>query len=134
MHPTGGLADRNHYDIGSLVTVDIMLEEPNEGGHFQSLVQHRWTSQDFEVGDALVFVSHKYHRVDPVVLGCRRTLVLELWSGEERACGHRCDTPHGVCGFEEEMKGPNNAARKEALMERFERHKRKLEQSFLPLR
>ena len=35
-------------------------------------------------GDALVFLSHKAHCVQPVTHGLRQTLVMELWEGEER--------------------------------------------------
>lgn len=41
-----------------------------------SLKQHQ-----FELGDALVFVSHKYHCVGPVTAGRRRVLVTELFCG-----------------------------------------------------
>ena len=30
-------------------------------------------------GDGLAFVSHKYHSIQPVVSGVRRSLVIELW-------------------------------------------------------
>ncbi|CAD7928677.1 unnamed protein product [Amoebophrya sp. A25] len=42
-------------------------------------------------GDALLFVSHKYHCVQPVTRGTRRVLVLEFWRWPERRCGHRCE-------------------------------------------
>jgi hypothetical protein len=34
----GRVGGRDHYDVGSLVTVDVMLEEPTAGGRFQVLV------------------------------------------------------------------------------------------------
>ena len=43
-HPVGGgLPDVRHYDMDSLVTIDIMLDQPNvdfQGGHFQTLEQN----------------------------------------------------------------------------------------------
>ena len=51
----------------------------------------------FEQGDALVFVSHKYHCVAPVESGERRVLVIELWEGDEKACPHRCTERSGTC-------------------------------------
>ena len=91
-----------HYDQGSVLTVDMMLSDSAalDGGRFQTLepggemVQH-----DFEQGDALLFVSHKYHSVSPLVGGRRQVLVVELWEGEERACPHRCVQHWGACRF-----------------------------------
>lgn len=71
-----------------------------EGGDFctlesnDELLHHA----SFEVGgDALVFVSHKYHCVQPVLSGQRQVLVAELWAGVERKCAHRCEYHHGKC-------------------------------------
>jgi hypothetical protein len=57
------------------------------------LLAHR-----FELGDALVFASHKRHCVTPVASGTRRVLVVELWCGEPRHCAHRCEAHWGPCG------------------------------------
>ena len=60
----------HHRDIGSLVTIDVMLSAPEdfEGGRFQtSEVDGTLTSHTgFEHGDALFFISHKPHNVAPV--------------------------------------------------------------------
>ena len=94
----GGLPDPRHHDIGSLLTVDVMLSDPSadfEGGEFHTLEcdgmlqPHAFSA----AGDALMFVSHKYHCVQPVRSGLRHVLVLEFWVGPERHCAHRCDTP-----------------------------------------
>ena len=99
--PKGSLPYPYHHDIGSLVTVDLMLAESGDftGGDFQTLeADGTMTKHAFERGDAMVFVSHKPHCVDTVRSGERRVLVMELWEGEERACGHRCDRHWGECG------------------------------------
>ena len=101
----GGLPDPHHHDIGSLVTVDVMLSDPAsefEGGDFHTLESDgRMQPHEFaRMGDALMFVSHKYHCVQPVRAGLRRVLVLEFWLGPERRCAHRCDTPPQVpCSY-----------------------------------
>lgn len=93
--PPGSLPHLYHNDEGSALTCDVMLSEPGvdfSGGEFQTLegdgtlVKHA-----FGKGDCLVFVSHKPHCVSPVKSGERRVLVIELWEGIERQCGHRCE-------------------------------------------
>jgi hypothetical protein len=112
MGEKGSLKDVLHYDVGSLITLDIMLEEALAGAEFQTFDRriarsnHRVSDKltlkkhPFKPGDALVFVSHKYHSVTPLERGRRKVLILEFWRGQEAACGHRCDTPSGECGFE----------------------------------
>ena len=58
------------------------------------------TSPTFEQGDAVIFPSHKYHTVVPVLSGRRRTLILEFWCGEERVCPHRCEQHWGACNYD----------------------------------
>jgi len=90
-----------HFDDGSLITIDIMLADPNdfEGGElvFPSDPEDESPYQpDFEQGDAVLFLSHKYHNVSPVRKGRRRVLVLEIWDGPEKSCAHRC-VSRGKC-------------------------------------
>lgn len=132
MFERGSLSDSQHYDIGSIITVDIMLEEAKRGALFQTLesvstnmrsctqgedickdtdntlinivrnedkVKTSLKHHPFHVGDALVFVSHKYHCVSELLEGRRKVLVVELWSGKKRTCGHRCDDPMSKCTF-----------------------------------
>ena len=100
MYPGGSLSGMDHCDIGSLVTVDIMLQEGIAGGEFQTVGNDgHATNEMFFAGDALVFVSHKYHRVSQLREGLRKVMVLEYWNGEQRTCGHRCDEVQGVCCF-----------------------------------
>jgi len=67
--------------------VSLASSRPDE-----ELLAHR-----FEMGDALVFASHKRHCVTPVESGTRRVLVMELWCGEPRQCAHRCELHWGHC-------------------------------------
>ena len=85
--PTGGgLRTLKHVDQGSLVTIDILLSDPAEieGGVLQTLeadgalLPHAW-----EQGDALVFLSHKYHCVSELTGGTRQVMVCEFWEGTE---------------------------------------------------
>jgi len=90
----------DHYDSGSLITVDIMLSCTSEfeGGRFQTsamggegAARERKTScHNFERGDAIVFASNKHHSVAPVTSGIRCVLVLEFWEGSACASAHRC--------------------------------------------
>jgi hypothetical protein len=92
------LLARKHYDRGSLLTLDVMLKPASAGGIFSTLeVGGRLRDHQFEMGDLLVFVSHKYHCVSGVEEGTRCVMVLELWEGEPRVCAHRCDTRCGEC-------------------------------------
>ena len=62
----GGLAMPNHLDHGSLVTVDLMLSDTSDfdGGALQTLeADGSLLTHEFERGDALFFLSHKYHAV-----------------------------------------------------------------------
>ena len=43
-----------------------------------TLLSHEW-----ERGDALVFLSHKYHCVSQLTRGTRQVVVCELWQGTE---------------------------------------------------
>jgi len=115
---TGGLPNHRHYDSGSCVTIDIMLNPAAGGGALETLelmpdgkespVAHR-----FEKGDAILFPSHKYHSVQPVTdtsAGHRQVLIMELWVGEERRCRHRCEQHFGRCAVGEANQGMWNAA------------------------
>jgi len=101
VEPGGSLPFPQHHDGGSLVTIDVMLSRTDEfeGGDFQTLeADGTMRSYDFEQGDALVFVSHKPHCVQPVRRGRRNVLVMEMWEGVERTCAHRCELHWAECG------------------------------------
>jgi hypothetical protein len=101
MERGGSLADPGHFDQGSLITVDVMLEQPGDsfqGGAFRTRdLSGPVDAPAFNQGDALVFVSHKAHHVAPVVGGTRRVLVVELWRGPACTCPHRCQRSNGEC-------------------------------------
>ena len=88
--PGPGISDFKHYDMDSVFTVDIMLSQPDSftGGVFQtlevdnSIIKHEKFGA--HAGDAVAFVSHKFHAVGKVEMGTRRVLVVEFW---------RCDKP-----------------------------------------
>jgi len=88
------LSDPKHYDLNSLLTMDIMLSEDGafEGGELQTLESDGTLKRhEFTQGDALIFVSHKYHCVSRIRKGKRNVMVLEFWYGPERNCPHRCE-------------------------------------------
>lgn len=98
--PSPGLPDPAHYDQDSLVTFDVLLNDPEDfdGGLFQTL-EKDGKLQPHPVqarGDALLFVSHKYHCVTPVTRGERHVLVVEFWRHPKRTCGHRCEVVGAV--------------------------------------
>ena len=80
--PGGGLPNREHFDGGSLITIDIMLgaSEEFEGGQFRTLeCDGTMKTIEFDQGDALVFMSHKMHCVEVIKRGRRKVLVMEFW-------------------------------------------------------
>jgi hypothetical protein len=93
-HAGARLADAKHFDAGSLITMDVMLQDPGSdfsGGEFITAeADGTVTTHTFEKGDCLLFVSHKRHNVRPVTKGKRMALVAEIWHGEEKTCAHRC--------------------------------------------
>ena len=94
----GSLNDPRHFDVGSVVTVDILLSDDFTGGTFTTLEQGGELLQhSFELGDALIFPSYKYHSIQPIQSGVREVLVVEYWHGEEKHCNHRCDVREGDC-------------------------------------
>jgi hypothetical protein len=130
--PGGALPNPQHFDGGSVLTIDVMLSAPADftGGNFctpeeatsfssppdastvagKKEIVHAvgdmgeglgpgevLIAQRFELGDALAFLSHKRHCVQPVTSGVRRVMVIELWCGEERTCAHRCEHHWGDC-------------------------------------
>eukprot|EP00928_Gymnodinium_smaydae_P022791 TRINITY_DN19023_c0_g1_i1.p1 TRINITY_DN19023_c0_g1~~TRINITY_DN19023_c0_g1_i1.p1 ORF type:complete len:317 (-),score=18.70 TRINITY_DN19023_c0_g1_i1:165-1010(-) len=102
--PAGRLSAEGHYDAGSLLTLDIMLSDPTcdfKGGDLvMPEANGLLTNAKMRKGDAMLFMSHKYHNVLPVVDGQRAVFVVELWDGPKRTCPHRCESvgpcPHSL--------------------------------------
>lgn len=98
--PGPGIPDPRHYDMDSLVTVDVMCSAPGIdflGGQLQTLEVEGLKEHRFQLYEILIFQAHKYHCVAPVVQGCRRALVLEFWDGPARRCPHRCTSFERFC-------------------------------------
>ena len=78
----GHLDDDRHYDGGSVLTLVTALNDDFDGGAFRTFEEdgtHK--THGLEKGDAVCFVSHKYHNVTRVERGVRNSLVIELWQG-----------------------------------------------------
>ena len=90
------LADPMHFDSGSIVTLDVMLDEADAGGVFETLeADGALRPHVFERGDAIVFPSYKYHSVSQIEAGLRRVLVMELWQGDEKRANFRSSIARG---------------------------------------
>ncbi|CAE8696588.1 unnamed protein product [Polarella glacialis] len=104
--PGPGIPDPRHYDLDSLVTIDVLLSEQRSdfsGGTLQTLeASGQLLEHSASLGDALIFASHKFHCVQPVSQGVRRVLVLEFWRGPARRCPHRCRCLAASCPLESE--------------------------------
>jgi hypothetical protein len=80
----GSLPDPFHYDVDSVITIVAMLSDHTEfeGGVFRT---HEPDGHHKEHpmgrGDAVCFISHKYHNVTEIIRGTRQVLVIELWQG-----------------------------------------------------
>merc|ERR1711879_248460 len=83
----GHLDDPTHCDEDSVLTLGVMLSNPETdftGGMFKTLeVDGTFKEYSVKQGDALLWLSHKYHSVSPVLSGVRKTFVVELWLEEE---------------------------------------------------
>lgn len=84
----GSVADPEHRDQGSLLTLTVLLSDRSEctaGGELQMATAADRADPQFmhvaiERGDGCLFVSERRHNVTPVV-GGRRSFVIELWDG-----------------------------------------------------
>lgn len=80
-----------------------------KGGCFQTLEIDGTVKryEEFNQGDALIFLSHKKHSVDLIRTGRRKVLVAEFWEGEAKTCAHRCVERYGgqcrYCVFDAKM-------------------------------
>lgn len=95
----GGLTGKDfekHFDGGSLLTMVMMISQGGDsnpaaeytGGRLRVGVNDWVTGEREEyvdgglenIGDCVIFPSHKYHEVSPVLSGKRHVAVMELWN------------------------------------------------------
>ncbi|GMI51102.1 hypothetical protein ScalyP_jg9195 [Parmales sp. scaly parma] len=80
----GNLEDNYHNDTDSVITIVCLLsdEKDFEGGNFRTYECGDVNqTHKMKKGDSVCFVSHKYHNVQTVTSGIRKSLVIELWQG-----------------------------------------------------
>lgn len=81
----GELCDANHTDLGSRLTLSILLSEPGpatHGGRFTTTdAAGNVTMHELDRGDAVLLCSETVHNVTRVERGERRTMVWEMWTG-----------------------------------------------------
>jgi hypothetical protein len=80
----GGLIDNYHYDVDSVITIVALLSEAGDydGGEFRTFeADDNHKVYPMDRGDAICFVSHKYHNITAITRGQRKSLVVELWQG-----------------------------------------------------
>lgn len=77
----GGLVAPGHCDNGSVLTLSVMLSDPDDlcGGYFVTFTDGEPVAHQLSRGDAILFRSEKHHNVTTVRAGVRQSLVLELW-------------------------------------------------------
>ncbi len=91
--PGGSVADPEHRDHGSLLTLSVLLTPPDEfeGGAFlceqpeaasAAAEQSGPAPVALGVGDGVLFPSEKRHNVSTLTRGMRCSFVLELWEGD----------------------------------------------------
>jgi len=75
-----------HRDMGSLLTLSVLLTPPSEFQGAEFLIrglreEGGAAASAVGVGDALLFPSEKRHNVSELREGERRSFVIELWQG-----------------------------------------------------
>ena len=82
-YATGGsLLVPDHRDLGSALSISVLLSDAFDGGHFLTYDDAGApVAHVLKRGDAVVFASEEVHHVAPVTRGERHALVVELWAG-----------------------------------------------------
>lgn len=77
----GALLDKSHCDLGSVLTLSVLLTEPGDGGVFSTsdATGVKTMHDDIGRGDAIVLDSEMVHNVSTLRSGERRSLVIEWW-------------------------------------------------------
>ena len=82
----GGLTDPGHNDLGSVLTLSVMLSDPGpseRGGRFTTTdALGNTTAHELQKGDAILLCSETVHNVTTLAAGERNALVIELWTGK----------------------------------------------------
>jgi|TARA_B100001741_G_scaffold284853_1_gene260680 hypothetical protein len=78
----GGLILEDHRDIGSSLSLSVLLSDGYAGGAFTTTNEAGVVSiHTPNVGDGVLFASETVHNVSTIESGERRALVVELWTG-----------------------------------------------------
>ena len=80
----GGLLDADHRDVGSTLTLSVLLSPDAaalRGGQFVTWAADERTVHRLGCGDGVLFHSERAHNVQAVEAGVRHSLVVELWGG-----------------------------------------------------
>ncbi|XRB13172.1 methyltransferase [Pseudoscourfieldia marina] len=81
--PGGSVADNQHRDDGSCLTISCLLQAASCGGELHTFHSDAWRCHDdLKAGDAVVFLSDKRHNVSCVEAGERHSIVMEVWENE----------------------------------------------------
>ncbi|KAL1495966.1 hypothetical protein AB1Y20_014607 [Prymnesium parvum] len=84
--PGGSVADPQHRDSGSLLTLSVLLSEPSSytGAKFTYISvgsSEEVVEPQLSCGDGVLFVSEKRHNVSTLETGVRHSFIIELWEG-----------------------------------------------------
>ena len=77
----GGLVLEDHRDLGSSLSLSVLLSDQYKGGAFTTTEAGVITTHAPSIGDGVLFASETVHNVSPIERGERRALVVELWTG-----------------------------------------------------
>ena len=78
----GGLILEDHRDIGSSLSLSVLLSDDYAGGAFTTTNEAGVVlTHAPRVGDGVLFASETVHNVSTIESGERRALVIELWTG-----------------------------------------------------
>mmetsp|Transcript_25162 Transcript_25162/g.58215 ORF Transcript_25162/g.58215 Transcript_25162/m.58215 type:complete len:199 (-) Transcript_25162:56-652(-) len=93
VYTTGGsVADPEHRDAGSLLTISVLLSPQAEFGGGELLLWRAANGEgavggfaplgeELQPGDGVLFPSEKRHNVRALTHGTRRAFIIELWAG-----------------------------------------------------
>ena len=77
----GGLVMEDHRDLGSSLSLSVLLSDQYTGGAFTTTENGVVLTHAPSIGDGVLFASETVHNVSTIESGERRALVVELWTG-----------------------------------------------------